>query len=49
MMNEKVAEIGCEDSYFITPNGLDAKDEAGISPHDSIRSGKDHALLHYDI
>lgn len=30
LMNEKVAEIGCEDSYFITPNGLDAKDEAGF-------------------
>lgn len=22
-MNEKAAEIGCEDSYFVTPNGLD--------------------------
>lgn len=24
MMNEKAAEIGCTNSYFITPNGLDA-------------------------
>ena len=30
MMNEKAAEIGCKDTYFITPNGLDAKDETGI-------------------
>lgn len=26
-MNDKAAEIGCENTYFITPNGLDAKDE----------------------
>ena len=30
MMNDKAKEIGCEDSYFITPNGLDAKDEDGF-------------------
>lgn len=29
-MNEKAAEIGCKDTYFITPNGLDASDEKGI-------------------
>lgn len=27
MMNEKAREIGCDDTYFITPNGLDAEDE----------------------
>lgn len=27
MMNEKAAEIGCEDTWFITPNGLDATQE----------------------
>lgn len=27
MMNNKAEEIGCEDSHFITPNGLDAKDD----------------------
>lgn len=27
MMNNKAGEIGCADSYFITPNGLDAKNE----------------------
>ncbi len=29
-MNEKAAAIGCRDSYFITPNGLDGKDERGM-------------------
>ncbi len=28
-MNEKAKEIGCNDTYFITPNGLDASDEQG--------------------
>lgn len=26
-MNEKAKEIGCQDTWFITPNGLDAKEE----------------------
>ena len=30
MMNEKAKKIGCKDTYFITPNGLDAEDENGI-------------------
>ena len=30
MMNQKAAEIGCKDTYFITPNGLDASDDQGI-------------------
>lgn len=30
MMNKKAEEIGCKDTYFITPNGLDASDENGI-------------------
>ena len=29
LMNKKAKEIGCEDTYFITPNGLDASDEKG--------------------
>ena len=29
-MNLKAREIGCEDTYFITPNGLDAENENGI-------------------
>lgn len=31
MMNEKAKEIGCTNTHFITPNGLDAKDE--VSAH----------------
>ncbi|MCD7885824.1 MAG: D-alanyl-D-alanine carboxypeptidase [Lachnospiraceae bacterium] len=29
MMNAKAREIGCTQTYFITPNGLDAEDENG--------------------
>ena len=29
-MNAKASEIGCKDTHFITPNGLDAKDAGGI-------------------
>ena len=29
LMNQKAQELGCEDTYFITPNGLDASDEGG--------------------
>ena len=29
LMNEKAKELGCEKTYFITPNGLDAEDENG--------------------
>ena len=30
MMNQKARDLGCFDTYFITPNGLDAQDEHGI-------------------
>lgn len=30
MMNDKAKEIGCENSYFITPNGLDGKDDTSF-------------------
>lgn len=29
MMNKKAKELGCNNTYFITPNGLDAADEKG--------------------
>ena len=29
MMNAKAKEIGCENTYFVTPNGLDGFDEGG--------------------
>lgn len=30
MMNEKAEEIGCVNTHFVTPNGLDGEDEGGI-------------------
>ena len=30
LLNQKAKEIGCKDTYFITPNGLDATDEMGF-------------------
>lgn len=30
LMNQKAAELGCSDTHFVTPNGLDAEDEGGI-------------------
>lgn len=29
MMNEKAAQLGCKNTHFVTPNGLDAADEGG--------------------
>lgn len=29
MMNDKADEIGCEDTHFVTPNGLDKEDAGG--------------------
>lgn len=41
MLNEKAQKIGCEDTHFVTPNGLDGRDSAGIH-HTTAR---DLALL----
>lgn len=30
LMNEKAEELGCADTHFVTPNGLDGEDEGGI-------------------
>lgn len=30
LMNQKAKEIGCTDTYYITPNGLDREDETGV-------------------
>lgn len=30
MMNTKAREIGCKDTHFVSPNGLDASDEGGV-------------------
>lgn len=29
-MNQKAKELGCKDTYFITPNGLDGQNETGV-------------------
>lgn len=29
-MNQKAKELGCKDTHFVTPNGLDGQDEAGM-------------------
>ncbi|MDO4305256.1 MAG: D-alanyl-D-alanine carboxypeptidase family protein [Eubacteriales bacterium] len=41
MMNEKAAAIGCTDTHFVTPNGLDAKDGGG----EHHTTAKDLALI----
>ena len=33
MMNRKAKELGCDSTYFLTPNGLDAKDEESGRVH----------------
>lgn len=38
MMNAKAKELGCENTYFITPNGLDA-----------TKDGKQHSSTAYDM
>lgn len=38
MMNAKAEELGCENTYFITPNGLDA-----------AKDGKQHSSTAYDM
>ena len=40
-MNEKAAEIGCEDTWFITPNGLDATETMTL-PDGSILEKEHH-------
>lgn len=40
MMNRKAAELGCEDTYFLTPNGLDATERG---------SGKIHSTTAADL
>ncbi len=41
LMNEKALQLGCTNTYFITPNGLDASDAKGV--HSS--TAKDMALI----
>ena len=41
LMNDKAVKIGCTDTHFVTPNGLDGLDEAGIHR----TTAKDLALI----
>ena len=46
MMNRKAVELGCEDTYFLTPNGLDANGEGERKDpfHNGGRSGADSQI-----
>ena len=52
-MNEKAREIGCTDTWFITPNGLDAQEEVQgeveKASYHSRRPGKNHAVLYFAV
>ena len=38
LMNEKALEIGCKDTWFITPNGLDATQEVEVNGQQESRT-----------
>lgn len=38
MMNQKARDIGCRDTYFITPNGLDASEQESGRTHSTTAS-----------
>ncbi len=40
LMNQKALELGCQDTYFITPNGLDATETITLENGESIQ--KEH-------
>ena len=50
-MNEKARAIGCEDTWFITPNGLDAKerDATGIERTHSTTAGDLAKIMAYCV
>lgn len=47
MMNQKAAEIGCSDTFFITPNGLDAKKEILTPEGETVT--KEHSTTARDL
>lgn len=47
MMNEKAASIGCSDTYFITPNGLDASET--VTQPDGTSVTKIHSTTAADL
>lgn len=46
MMNEKVKELGCHSTYFITPNGLDAEDDVGAHGTSALDLAK---IMRYSV
>lgn len=51
LMNQKARDIGCEDTWFITPNGLDAKQETadGTMREHSTTAKELAAIMRYCI
>ena len=47
LMNQKASQIGCEDTYFITPNGLDATEE--ITMCDGTLLTREHHVTAVDL
>ena len=47
MMNQKAKQIGCSDTFFITPNGLDAKKE--ISTPEGEKMTAEHSTTASDL
>lgn len=47
LMNEKARELGCEDSWFITPNGLDATET--FKQKDGTTFEKNHSTTATDL
>ena len=46
LMNEKAISLGCTQTYFITPNGLDAADEKGVHSSTAEDMAK---IMRYEI
>ena len=48
LMNQKAREIGCTDTYFLTPNGLDAKkEENGVTVSHSTTAADLARIMRY--
>ena len=47
LMNEKAAELGCQDTWFITPNGLDATEQLKTESGETIE--KEHSTTAADL
>lgn len=45
LMNQKAKELGCEDTYFITPNGLDATETVTVGTQTDVQNEMQEGLL----